>query len=88
MKPNVISLTPQGHFFQLLYHKTVRGMSSLKTSSSLCYSCIFPCILHSGIRHTMYKTPSRNLVQLITWDEARSSLEDTLMEHLHMGKCL
>ena len=32
MQPNVIPLTPQGHFFQQLYHKTARGMSSLKTS--------------------------------------------------------
>ena len=33
MKPNVIPLTPQGHFVPQLYHRTVRGMSSLKTSS-------------------------------------------------------
>ena len=33
MQPNVIPLTPQGHFLQQLYHKTARGMSSLKNSS-------------------------------------------------------
>ena len=33
MQPNVIPLTPKGHFFQQLYHKTARGMSSPKTSS-------------------------------------------------------
>ena len=33
MQPNVIPLAPQGHFFQQLYHKTVWGMSSPKTSS-------------------------------------------------------
>ena len=33
MKPNVIPLTPQGHFAPQLYLKTVQVMSSLKTSS-------------------------------------------------------
>jgi len=30
---NMISLTPQNHFVPKLYHKTVWGMSSLKSSS-------------------------------------------------------
>jgi len=33
MKPNVIPLTPQGHFVPQFYHRTARGLSSLKTSS-------------------------------------------------------
>ena len=33
MKPNIIPLTPQGHFVPQLYHRTARGLSSLKTSS-------------------------------------------------------
>ena len=39
----MIPLTPQGHFVPQLYHRTARGLSSLKTSSSLCnYSCTKP----------------------------------------------
>ena len=36
-KHDTIPLTPQGHFVPQLYHKTVRAMSSLKTSSYYMY---------------------------------------------------
>ena len=35
VKPDVIPLTPQGHFVPQLYHRTAKGLSSLKTSSSI-----------------------------------------------------
>ena len=39
MKPNVIPLTPQGHFVPQLYHRKAQGMSSLKTSSWYSRGC-------------------------------------------------
>jgi len=50
MQLNVIPFTPQGHFFQQLYHKTARGLSSLKTSS--CNRC---CWFHVPPRPLLHQ---------------------------------
>ena len=46
MKPNVIPLTPQGHFVPQLYHKAARDVSSLKTSCLLCNHLILSTFRH------------------------------------------
>jgi len=46
VKPNMIPLTPQSHFIPQLYHKTVQGMSSLKTSSLFYMWSTFTSLYH------------------------------------------
>ena len=47
MKPNVIPLTPWGHFVPQLYHKAAWGVSSLKTSSVVSDAFLNPVDLFS-----------------------------------------